>query len=146
MAFAILDDQNGGVEMVLFPRVFEQYGGLLDQEALLLAVREKEKGNEKTKLLATSLHTLAEAMDQQVESVRFLIPADNTGQEEIGRLRELLRQSPGPCPVTITCTSAAGARWTSLCPAPWPSGRPGTCRRQFIVFSATMPYSCGKRH
>ena len=102
MACATLEDQNAQVELVVFPRAFAEYGGLLEQEETVLVVGEKEEDSEKTKLLVTSLHTLAEGMDQQVESVRILLTADSVGQNKMAEIREVLRNSPGPCPVTIT--------------------------------------------
>lgn len=102
MAFATLEDQNGQVEMVVFPKPYAEFGSLLEQETPVLVVGEKETESEKTKILVTSLHTLEEAMDQQVESARLLLSAETVGHTETTRLRETLRNSPGPCPVTVT--------------------------------------------
>jgi len=102
MAFATLEDQNGQVELVVFPKPYAEFGSLLEQETPVLVVGEKETDSEKTKILVTSLHTLEEAMDQQVESARLLLSAETVGRTETARLRETLRNSPGPCPVTVT--------------------------------------------
>lgn len=117
MAFAVLEDLTGSIELVVFPRTFESYKDLViadkvvfvsgktnekDGELKILADKfellENVKINKKTKKVPPAVKTFTAPRE------KLAIYLDNSiNREKLLNLKSLLLASPGKTPVALKC-------------------------------------------
>ena len=100
MAFVTLEDLYGAMECLVFPKVYERLGGLLQEDAVLtmagtLSLREDEA----PKLLVESAHAVPApgAQAHRERPQRFYVKADD--RTLLPLVQNLLRQHGGRTPV-----------------------------------------------
>ena len=72
MAFATLEDMTGQIECLVFPRVYEKYMQLLQEDAaVVISGRISVREEEAPKLLAERVTRMDEWKRQPAEAVRF---------------------------------------------------------------------------
>ncbi len=103
MAFVMLDDARGKLEVIVFPKVFENTKSVwTDQAPVVIQGRVSTKDGE-TKLLcekatllsADTVGVASGSREKRTQSVLIRLPV-RTSRETIAALHDLLRQSPGP--------------------------------------------------
>lgn len=105
MAFAILDDGDGRLEVAVFPEVLEPVTNLLIKDRLLVVqgslARDEYSGS--LRLVAERLFTLAQAREQFAKGLWIEWPAEKKDSPiEVSGIAELLRRHRGGrCPVYI---------------------------------------------
>jgi len=103
MAVAVVEDVSGGrCEAVLFSDVYDQYGSLLAEDALLYIIgavqcREDRGGN----IAVNKLLPLADAMASLTDSVAIKCPGCGVDDTLLQKLKEILGKYKGDCPVVI---------------------------------------------
>jgi DNA polymerase-3 subunit alpha len=112
IAFFILEDQSGRVEVKVRQQQIETYAHVLtSNEPVLVSgkvsfpmTEESEEGDaaprEPTLLLDEAV-PLADAIRASTKQVNITVKESSAGREHIDRLREVLRQSPGACSVQL---------------------------------------------
>ncbi len=94
MAFAVLDDRSGRIEVSVFSEVLKQYRAKLTQDAILLVegrVQADEfTGGGSLKLRATRIQTMAEMRRQHARGIVVSVVASTAGGDFAGRLKGLL--------------------------------------------------------
>jgi DNA polymerase-3 subunit alpha len=77
MGFATIEDVQGEIELVLFPRVWEKYSRLLKDEAVILAEGKVDTGNASPKLLVDKLEqvTMEDTLNLTDIPMRLAKPA-----------------------------------------------------------------------
>ncbi len=126
MAFVTIEDQTGPVEVIVFPRVFEQCRGCLTGESILIIEGRNDSSVEevdfsaddevederldrefKAKVIASAVYTLEEWQQKAVQAPKrrkkteLVIDADGLSEETLVQLRKLLTQFPGRMPVLL---------------------------------------------
>ncbi len=102
MAFITLEDTTGSIEVLLFPKIYEEYAGLLGGEEPVVVTGRLEKDERNAKILAEALDTLESARDKYTSSMTVVLRADRVDRPVLERLRTLLRHHPGACPLHLT--------------------------------------------
>ncbi|MDI6709646.1 MAG: DNA polymerase III subunit alpha [Bacillota bacterium] len=94
MGFATLEDLTGRIEVVVFPRVYEQARDILVPDAAVLVVGTVQVNGEDVKVIGDSISPL-----ERGGEVRIILGQDQAGQwEEVHRI---LASHRGTCPVTV---------------------------------------------
>lgn len=103
MAFADMEDLYGSVEVVVFPNVYEKYGGLLGEDSIV-SVRGKInfKEEEMPKLLAESIVDLRQSVSRGIVKIRLpqgdgIHNIREQNREVLDRIRRVISQHPGNC-------------------------------------------------
>jgi DNA polymerase-3 subunit alpha len=100
-----LEDLEGQVEVVCFSRAFEEFEQVLkSDEPLLVVARLKYEGEGEDlvpRLQLQSAATLEQSRSQKTKEVHLHLAADTVEQQQIGALKELLRQHVGDCKTYI---------------------------------------------
>ncbi len=120
VAFFILEDTGGRVEVKVRQNQIETYAAVLTSgEPVLVSGKvsfpqveegsEEPDGPKEPTLLLDEAVPLADAIRAATKSIALRLHARRAKREQIGRLGEILRQSPGPCPVSLTITLEDGA-------------------------------------
>jgi DNA polymerase-3 subunit alpha len=101
MAVVKLEDLTGSIEAVLFPQAFEQFGGLLDEDAVLIVTGKADVRNDELQLLVDEVRQV-EDMAQDSPAApsgdTVLMRVTETGIGNVDRLyqlAQLLREFPG---------------------------------------------------
>jgi DNA polymerase-3 subunit alpha len=111
MAVMNLEDLEGAVEIVVFPDLYARCKSLLADEAALLVTGNVELAEDQRRLIAESFLPLDQAEDR-VKEIVISIPTAGLEETAVGRVRDLLRDRPGPCPVYLEVTEPSGFRAT----------------------------------
>ena len=90
-----LEDMDGQVEVLVFPKAFEQYEALLAQGAALLVNGRLEVGDERVNLTADALTPLDELRERRAEAVQVRLLAAELDPGVIGRLRTAVESHRG---------------------------------------------------
>ncbi|MFQ5876143.1 MAG: DNA polymerase III subunit alpha [Acidobacteriota bacterium] len=112
MAVFQLEDLDGTVEVVVFPEVYGRHRGLLEEDAALLVSGTVEVGEDQGRLIADSILPLDEAEERRAREVVIALSAPGLEAGTVERVRDLLRERPGPCPVYIELTRPRAFRAT----------------------------------
>jgi len=96
MAFALLEDLTGSIELVVFPRTYLQYSSLIKIDAPVLARGTLKHSGEEMKILVNSMEPLL-----KMNYGELYVRLDSTLPELVSKLQLVLRSFPGECPVYI---------------------------------------------
>ncbi len=126
MAFTVLEDMSAGIEVIVFPSTFTEYGHLLGSEQPLVVTgtlqqgdrnasakgepqEEKGQGEEgkqkdqlRPKVIAQEIKTLTEAMEQYAEQAVLALRAGATSRQHMQEIKEVFYQFHGATPVQLT--------------------------------------------
>ncbi|TYO96243.1 DNA polymerase III subunit alpha [Desulfallas thermosapovorans] len=96
MAFANLEDLSGTVELVIFPRCYQQYASLLKVDSPVLAKGVTSINGEEVKVIVDTLETMTLRKYGEL-----FIKLEDVTMETIARLQMVLCSHPGECPVYL---------------------------------------------
>jgi DNA polymerase-3 subunit alpha len=100
MCVFTLEDNQGAVEVVVFPETFARYRTACENGALLLVRGKFERDEESARLQATEVLPLAQLRERLGRGVRIRLKAD-TPRETIGELWDLVSAHRGDRPLAI---------------------------------------------
>ncbi len=115
MAFATLEDLTGSIEVVFFPRPYQQFQKLLVSDAAVLVKGKLNAGGEEPKVLADEILSLHKRMDGEL-----YIKTDGMSRDDLSRVKVILRSYPGPSPVFLynqkekKLSKTSGDHWVDL--------------------------------
>ncbi|MEW6032919.1 MAG: DNA polymerase III subunit alpha [Bacillota bacterium] len=98
MLFATIEDLTGPVEVIVFPRTYERYAGLLHEDAVVLVRGRVSYKDEEPKVLADEIETLE---TEKTTRVNVDIPPEFETQETLERLRAIFELNQGSSPVYL---------------------------------------------
>ncbi len=105
MIFFQLEDLEGDVEVLCFPKTVEAYGPLVQEDAILLVKGRVDSRGEETKVIAAELSEPRLGGDP---AVRIEVPATMLSREKVGALKQVLTNHPGHAEVILHLTSDKG--------------------------------------
>ncbi len=111
MLFFQLEDLESSVEVLGFPGVVEEHGGLIREDAVVLVTGRVDQRGDETKFVARSL---AEPRLDAESEVRVEVPARILSPEMVKRLKHVLVNHPGPAPVVLHLHSDNGHKVVKL--------------------------------
>jgi DNA polymerase-3 subunit alpha len=101
MLFFQLEDLEGSVECIAFPRTVHDYGPLIVEDAVLVVAGNLDHRGDEVKVMVRELKEL-EIRDESV--VRLGVPAGRLTPEVVAALKTILRNHPGTAPVYLHMT------------------------------------------
>ena len=124
MAFVVLEDLSGKVDLTVFPSLFARYDSLLTSDQPLIVVANVEQAEEGPKLTAEDIRTLPDALEHSCEQLVLRLPAERLARERLTGLKDLFFQHHGGVAVQLVLdfpgrgevdiSSAIACRSTSL--------------------------------
>jgi len=102
MAFAVLEDLQDSVEVIIFPDVYSSCSKLLDSiEPVIIqgSIQKDEKG---VKIIADSVDLLVDARNKYTESITLRLKSDKISRKRLEKIKKLLYQYHGNCPILLT--------------------------------------------
>jgi len=119
MAFANLEDLTGTVELVVFPRTYQQYAALLKVDNPVIVRGVAELKDEQVKIIVSALEPII-----LQRTGELYIKMDDTSPEILSKIQMVLRSFPGECPVFLYFPlekswpgpiAVIGSTWTPTC-------------------------------
>ncbi|NDY41899.1 DNA polymerase III subunit alpha [Dissulfurirhabdus thermomarina] len=103
MAFIVLEDLRGSIEVVCFPEVYVRAAELLegDRPVWVQGTYKKEDDRGVHKVLAETVEALEEARRRRISGLTLELRGDRLAPEDLEPLRQVLRRHPGPYPVRL---------------------------------------------
>jgi DNA polymerase-3 subunit alpha len=105
-----VEDFTGAVESVLWGEEFSRYKDAFVEDAVVLVRGTLERKTDEPILVLSRVLTLEQAQRELARELHLLVKVGQHGPLEIEQLAELLRRTPGPCPVVVTVKDLAGRR------------------------------------
>ncbi len=102
MVFFDLEDLEGSVEVVAFPKTVMAAGPMIREDAVLVVTGHLDHRGEDIKVIA---HEISEPELRSDRSVRLKVPALQLSPDLVERLQEILANHPGPAPVYLEMLS-----------------------------------------
>lgn len=102
MAYFSVEDLEGSVEAVAFPRTVASYGPMIHEDAIVVLRGRVDHRGDDVKFVVQSISQPELAADL---SVRVRVPASRLSSNVVEHLKEVLRNHPGSAPVFIHMTS-----------------------------------------
>ena len=100
MAVFTLEDLQGSIEVMVFPRTMAEIGHLLVDDSVIILGARVDKRDETPKLIATDIE-LFEPMAEGEPPLRLHIPVTRLNDATVDRLKELFIDFPGDSEVYI---------------------------------------------
>lgn len=109
MGFITLDDRSARIEASLFAEAFNQAQALLQTDALVIVEGEVSHDDFSggLRLRAKRVMGLEEARTSLAQSLRLNVPVTDLSRDSLTRLKALLLQYKGACPLTVQYTGAS---------------------------------------
>jgi DNA polymerase-3 subunit alpha len=98
MLFFQLEDLEGSVEVVAFPKVVHEFGSLVTQDAVIVVKGSLDHRGDDVKVIAKEIIEPHLAADLEV---RLEVPARRLSSELVGKLKDILSHHPGSAPVFL---------------------------------------------
>jgi DNA polymerase-3 subunit alpha len=98
MLFFQLEDLEGNVEVVAFPRTVHDHGPLVRDDAVIVVEGRVDQRGDSVKLIAQKIIEPDLAVS---DVIRLKVPAFRMSRDLVGRLRAVLGNHPGPSPVFL---------------------------------------------
>ncbi len=105
MIFFQLEDLEGDVEVLCFPKTVNAFGPLVQEDAVLLVKGRVDDRGEETKIVASEL---VEPRLNGATTVRIEVPATMLSREKVAALKQVLVNHPGQAEVVLHLTSEKG--------------------------------------
>ncbi len=126
MAAFMLEDEGGSCEVVVFPETYKRAAQhLADDQVVLVKGKAECPEDGKPRVLATEVLPLEQARLADARFVTIRVPTEAWDRSKGERLREILGQYRGDCPVTLElvrpgswCVSVAPSAYFKVRPEP----------------------------
>jgi len=100
MGVFVLEDLQDAVEVTLFPRVMQEQGYKLSDDAIVILRARVDRRDDSPKLIGMDI-TPFEGFGDDAPPLRVHLPASALSDERIGRLKTVLAEHPGESPVFL---------------------------------------------
>ncbi len=101
MAIISIEDLEGSIEALVFPRAYKEYGQHLQKDAILFFKGSVDKKEQTPKLLVNEITPLAEAHKKFTKSIHVRIVTSSAQENTLKSLQDILSQHPGSTPVYL---------------------------------------------
>ncbi|MBN1697687.1 MAG: DNA polymerase III subunit alpha [Spirochaetales bacterium] len=107
MAFGLIEDFNGSIELVIFSDVFEKYRMMLENDRVIAVEGKIDLSRGEPKLIVAAFYDVSELPEQEspaepeATSVHILLSGNVYNTELLHRLCRLCEQSSGSCTLYI---------------------------------------------
>ena len=102
MAVLNLEDLKGTIEVLVFPKLYEQCLSLIEEDAILFIQGRLDKSNgDDPKLLASEIDLLENIPQKMTQGVKISLAATGLEDETISKLRKTVKKYPGNCELVL---------------------------------------------
>ncbi|MBN2136591.1 MAG: hypothetical protein JW720_02175, partial [Sedimentisphaerales bacterium] len=114
MAVVVLEDLQGQVEVVLFPRVLKKYGHLIKEDEVVFVEGNLDFRREQPNVLASKVVPLEKIKDEVAVKVRISLEARDVSEAKVAEIRSICEHHKGKSEVFVAVQTAKGRVRTSV--------------------------------
>jgi DNA polymerase-3 subunit alpha len=108
MAVFTLEDLQGQVEVVMFPDVLNEYGGVLVQDAVVFVKGKLDYRRERPNVLASELIRLEDVREKLAAKVKIGLDARQVTKEKVAMIKSICQHHRGRSPVYVAVRTDKG--------------------------------------
>ena len=108
MAVFTLEDLQGQVEVVMFPDVLNEYGGVLVQDAVVFVKGKLDYRRERPNILASELIRLEDVREKLAAKVKIGLDAREVTKEKVAMIKNICQHHRGRSPVYVAVRTDKG--------------------------------------
>ena len=103
MAFAVLEDLSGSVEVTLFEETFNKAKGFIENDDPLILEGRVEINDDhtKAKMVVSEIFGLEEALSKVIEKVVMTLSYEQASPARLAMLQDIMQRHQGNCPAFI---------------------------------------------
>jgi len=101
MAIVTLEDLEGTVDLLVFPKTFKEYGQHLVKDAILFFRGNLDKKEQDPKLLVSEITPVGDAHKKFMKSICVRLVAEGTQEDVLKNIQGILSKYPGGIPVYL---------------------------------------------
>ena len=101
MAILKIEDLQGSIEVTVFPKTYEKYGHLIEEDTIILVRGRLDRRDESLIAFNAQEIQVVEPMRASDLSVHIDLPGVSPSPEDLNELRDLLREHTGHTPVKL---------------------------------------------
>jgi DNA polymerase-3 subunit alpha len=106
MAFVVIEDLHGTVEVIVFSSVYTEAYHLLIEDSPILLQGQIQKDETSVKILADAIIPMEKAEETWTASIHLNLDTDKTERGNLVELRRIMERYPGSCRAFIHLRSA----------------------------------------
>ncbi len=112
MAFVVIEDLDGSMEVVVFPNVLEKHKELIVDDAIIKIKGRLDVKEDEVKLIAQDVKVLKASDSALPQAIYLRVARERMTKELVSNLQQVLRSYPGEAEVFLRL--AKGAAFTTL--------------------------------
>jgi DNA polymerase-3 subunit alpha len=101
MATFVLEDLEAAIEVMVFPKTMLEYGGLLEQDAIVAVRGRLDLREDQPKLICRDLRRLELTTPASDPPVEVVLPLNRLTDSLVRQIRDLVSEHPGNCAVHL---------------------------------------------
>jgi DNA polymerase-3 subunit alpha len=101
MATFVLEDLEAAIEVMVFPKTMLEYGGLLEQDAIVAVRGRLDLREDQPKFICRDLRRLALTTPGSDPPVEVVLPLNRLTDSLVRQIRDLVSEHPGNCAVHL---------------------------------------------
>ena len=101
MAFALLEDFAGSIELVIFTSVLEQYGHKLQEDAIVGVVGRIDLSRDRPSFIVEEVKEPDMLENKEISELHIALNGSLCNEEDFYQLRSFIIEHPGPCSVYL---------------------------------------------
>lgn len=110
MATFILEDMNGRLEVVAFPDSYQKYYDVIREDNLVFLTGQVQGDGDSSRIIMTAIYPLDTALERMAKRLLLRIRMAGMEKDVYLKLKLLLEEYPGDCPVVFALESGNGYR------------------------------------
>jgi len=108
MAVFVLEDLQGTVEVVLFPKILENYSHLLKTDNVVFVRGRLDYRRERPNIIAEEVIALDDIVEKLATKVRIRLSAQDVTKEKVAAIKSICSHHKGKSPVYVAVTTNQG--------------------------------------
>jgi DNA polymerase-3 subunit alpha len=113
MAVFVLEDLQGEVEVVLFPRTLAEYSSHVVNDRVVFVRGKVDRRREKPNIFAEELIGLDEVTEKLAAKVKLRLEADDINEQKVAMIKSLCEHHRGKSPVYVAVKTDNGRVYAS---------------------------------
>lgn len=108
MCFATLEDLSGGIECIIFPKVFEEFETVLSDGGALIMNGHVNLSESPRKFFPSKIQKLKEQAEERVTGVRINVNIDSVSVESLQKFKQIVLSYRGSVPLHMIFENSFG--------------------------------------
>jgi DNA polymerase-3 subunit alpha len=101
MAFIVLEDFFGTIEIVVFPDIYEKHTACFQNDTMIMISGKFEKKEERAKMLASNVMMLSDAREKLTRSVHVHLKTAGLEDAQLQEIKNICAKTAGPCKLVL---------------------------------------------